>query len=139
MKITSESNALLLLIPPQVATATVTGSAVQFTPNNDPRCQATAIAMVGGTPSAPTSFTVIYTITQSATSGGTYTTTATLPTATGTNENQAYAVTLDTTKPFIKGVATIAFVGGSTPSVCIGLSILVKQNNASASNGNALS
>lgn len=139
MKTTAESSAIYTLIAPQLATATVTGSAVGFEPQNDPRCMATAIATVGASAGTPTSFTVIYTITQSATSGGSYTTTATFPTSTAINEVQALGFNLDTSKPFVKGVATIAFVSGTTPSIAIGLTLLVRQNSASASNGTVLS
>ena len=128
----------LQLIVPQAATATVTGSGVAFTPNNDPLVDATAIVNIGATSGAPTSFTVVVTIEQSVTSGGTYTVTDTFVTATAASQNSIRGLKLDPTKGFVRAKATIAFVGGTSPTIAIAVNILVRQNNGSATNATAL-
>lgn len=127
------------LIKPQLATATVTGTGVQFTPNNDPLVDAFALANVGSAAGTPDSFTVVYTIEQSATVGGTYTVTDTFATGTTATQSSARAFKLDSSKPFVRAKATIAFVNGTTPSIAIACDIFVKQNNASTSNNSELS
>lgn len=127
------------LIAPQLATATVTGTGVQFTPGNDSKTDAFAIVNTGAVAGTPTSFTVVFTIEQSATQGGTYTVTDTFATGTTASQRSARACTLDNSKPWVRAKATIAFVDGTTPSVAISANIFVKQNNASTSNNSALS
>lgn len=127
------------LIKPQLATATVTGTGVQFTPNNDAKTDAFAVVNVGSTAGTPTSFTVVFTIEQSTAVGGTYTVTDTFATGATATQNSARACTLDSAKPFVRAKATIAFVDGTTPSIAISANIFVKQNNASTSNNSALS
>lgn len=122
----------LQLIAPQAASATVTGTGVQFTPGEI--ADAVAIANIGATTGAPTSFTVIVTIEQSATQGGTYTVSQTFSTATGVNQIGSAQVLLDITKPWVRAKATIAFVGGASPTIVVGVILGVGQRTNSDSN-----
>ena len=127
------------LITPQLAAATVTGTGVQFTPNNDSGADAVAVVNIGAIAGAPSATSLIVTIEQSATVGGTYTVTGTFATATAASEVSTLPVKLDTTKPFVRAKATIAFTSGTSPTIAVGVLILVKQNNNSANNATALS
>lgn len=124
------------LIAPQDAPSTVTGTGLQFTPNE--LTDAVAVVSLGAVTGTPTSFTAIVTIEQSDTVNGTYSVSQTFATATAANQAGHKAVALDPAKPFVRAKATLAFVGGTTPSVVVGVNILVAQNNNSDSNAVAL-
>ena len=126
------------LIAPQLATATVNGSAVHIAPNEE--ADAVAIVNVGAIAGAPDTTSLIVTILASATSGGSYDTIATFPAATGATQIGTKAVIINTAKyAYVKATATIAFTNGTTPSIAIGVSLLSLQTVASDNNNGVLS
>lgn len=126
-----------LILTPLAQAATASGTAKQFTPGE--LKDAIAVVLVGATSGTPDSFTVVVTIEQSATSGGSYTATATLPTNTTANQVGTQQVILDQTKPWVRATATIAFVNGTSPKINVGVALLVAQVVASDSNLGILS
>lgn len=115
------------LLTPTLATATRTGTGQLFTPANSSDGDAVAIVHLGAVDGTPDTTSLIVTIEQSATLNGTYTVTKTFPTATAGAQIGSAQVKLDTAKPYVRAVATIAFSGGSTPSIAVGVSLLVRQ------------
>lgn len=117
------------LIANQSAAATVTGSAVDIRTGGI-LGDAAYIVAVGAPTGSPSTQSVIFKLTQSATSGGTYTDVpnSTFTAATGgTAQVGSKGVILDPVNyPFVKAVATIAFTGGSSPALPI-TAILVKR------------
>lgn len=124
---------------PIALTATTSGSGVQFTPGNDSGTDAVAIVSLGAIGGAPSTTSVVVTIEQSATSGGTYANRATFATATAGAEVSTLQLRLDPAKPFVRATTTITFSGGTSPSIVTGVVILVKQNNNTVNNETALS
>ena len=139
MRSIAEIYKTLSLITPRLATATVTGTGINVTPQNDSIIEAVALVNIGAVAGTPDSVSCIVTIEQSATVNGTYTVSGTFPTATGATKIGSQQVKLDFTKPFVRAVATIVFVGGITPSIALDVILLVRQNNGSISNVAALS
>jgi len=126
-----------LLIPlPQAATAH--GVAVNVVPGESPAYDAIAIVSLGAVTGTPDSFSVIVTIEESATSGGTYDTLATFATATGTTNVASKPFTINPAKPFIRATATIAFVNGTSPKIPVDVIALIHQSVATSTNEGAL-
>lgn len=125
-----------VLIAGQSATATVTGSAVDIRSMNIK--DAIFVVTIGAPTGSPSTQSCIYKLTQSATSGGTYTDVAnsTFTAATGgTAQVGTKGVILDPVNfPFVKAVATIAFTGGTSPAFPIAASLLKAVAVASDSN-----
>lgn len=121
------------LIVPQLATATVTGSAVQITPGEE----ADAVAIINlGALTSNGSVTLIVTISASLTSGGSYTTIATSATAAcAAAQIGSLRVKINTgIYAFVKATATFVFTSGTTPNVPIAVSLLVQETVASDAN-----
>lgn len=127
----------VVLIAAQSATATVTGSAVDIR-TGGALTDAMFLVSVGAPTGTPDTKSVIFKLTQSATSGGSYTDVAnsTFTAATGgTAQVGSKGVILDPVNyPFVKAVATIAFTGGSTPAFPISASLVKRMAVATDSN-----
>lgn len=139
MRSAAEMYKPLILIAPSLVASTTSGTGVTFEPNNDSLVEAVAIVHLGAVAGAPSATSVIVTIEQSLTSGGTYTTSGTFATATAGAQVSTKQVKLDPTKPFVRATATISFTSGTSPTIATSVVLLVKQNNASANNATALS
>lgn len=118
----------LLAIPPQTLTATTTGSAMYVGDITGPyNIQVDVGAVSGTTP------TLIVSLTESATSGGTYTA---VPDSTTATINTANTITAklvrQSTLPYVKAVATIA---GTSPSFIADVVILGQKGKAGTSGG----
>ena len=113
-------------VRPQPAAASVNGQAV----DRSGYLSAQLLAYVGATTGTPTSFTVDVKLQDSATSGGTY---ADLTPAADYAVAQIVAVNLlkwknvdlSKARPFIRAVATIAFVGGTSPTIQVACPIIL--------------
>ena len=123
---------------PKLQTATASGVGINVVPGS-PELQAIAIASLGAATGAPSSYTVIITVEESATLNGTYDTLGTFATCTGAGNIAALPVLVSPAKPFIRATATIAFVGGTSPAVPVGVVLLVPQNVNTDSNLSVLS
>jgi len=98
-------------IVPQVATATVTGTAVDVGAGDNP---ITLVFSVGAINDATT---IAVTVTESATSGGTFTAiSGATASIAGTDDSTVQVVTFRRTQPYLKAVATLA---GATQSAAI--------------------
>lgn len=132
MRTIAESYKPFQLITPQLATATVTGSGVLMTPGEE--FDAIALVSVGAIAGTPDTTSCIVTIEASATSGGTYAAIATFAAATSATQLGSKQVLLTpVSKPYVRAVATIAFTGGTTPSIAIAVDLLVRQTVKSTS------
>lgn len=130
------------ILPAKSQTATASGTGLQVTPGNSPAYDAVAVVNVGAVTGAPATVSVIVTIEESATVGGTYTTNTTFATiatvvAAG-GEISHLPVVINPAKPFVRATATIVFTSGTSPAINIGVSLLVKQSVSSDSNEAAL-
>ena len=125
-----------LLIAAQTATATVNGSAVQLTGDEQ---DGVAIVCLGAVMGGPSAQTCTVTISASATQNGTYTTIATFPTSTaGTAQvGTARVLVNQGLYSWVKATATIAFTGGTTPS--FPLSVVLLQNQTIETDSNIAS
>lgn len=131
MRKVSELYKVIQLATPILSTSTRTGVGQLFTPNE--LDDAMAIVNLGAVAGTPDSLTAVVTIEQSATLNGTYTVTDTFPTATAGAQVGSRGFKLDTAKPYVRAVVTLAFVGGTTPSIANSVSILVKSSVNSSS------
>lgn len=136
MRKISEAYKVIQLLTPALDTATRTGTGQLFTPNE--LDDAMAIVNVGAVAGTPDTTSLIVTIEQSATLNGTYTVTDTFPAATSGSQIGSRGFKLDTSKPYVRAKATIAFAGGTTPSIANSVSILVKTNVNSSSTPSTL-
>ena len=127
------------LLIAKAQTATAHGVGVNVVPGESPEYDAIAIASLGAVTGAPDSFTVVITVEESATSGGTYATIATFATATGAGNVGSVPFTINPAKPFIRATATIAFVNGTTPAIPVDVVALIHESVASDTNETALS
>lgn len=129
------------ILAAKAQTATASGAAVQVTPGNSPSFDAVAIANVGLVTGAPSAVSVIITVEESATSGGTYDTLATfatVATVVATAEASHIPVVINPAKPWIRATATITFTSGTSPAIPLSVSLLVVQSVFSDANQNAL-
>lgn len=124
------------IAPAKAYTATASSTGLSVVPGESPSFDACAVINVGAATGTPTSYTAAIVIEESATVGGTYTTNKTVGTATNTGGAQSVhvPVTINPAKPFLRVTATIAFVGGTSPALPIGVDLLVSQQVASDGN-----
>ena len=131
MRKVSEMYKVVQLLTPILSTSTRTGVGQLFTPNE--LDDAMAIVNLGAVAGTPDTTSAIVTIEQSATLNGTYTVTDTFPAATAGAQIGSRGFKLDTSKPYVRAVVTIAFAGGTTPSIANSVSLMVKTNVNSSS------
>lgn len=122
------------ILLPKAQTATASGTGKNVVPGESPSYDAIAVVANGAATGSPTSYTLAVTVEESATVNGTYDTIGTFTTITGDNQVSHLPVTINPAKPFIRATATIAFVGGTSPAVLVGCTLLVRENVASDSN-----
>ena len=128
--------------PAKALTATASSTGVQVTPGNSPSYDAVIVANIGAVTGAPSAVSCALVVEESATSGGTYTTNtafATIATVVAASEVSHLPITINPAKPFVRVTATISFTGGTSPTIPVAVTLLVKQNVASDSNESALS
>lgn len=135
MRVIADKVKAYQLFAPLALASTTTSSAVQITTANmHPSGDAVAVVNVGAATGTPDSFTVVVTITASATSGGSYTALGAFTTNTAGSQIEHLPVPIDPARPFLKATATIAFVNGTSPKIPVSVSILVRQSQESILN-----
>ena len=129
------------ILAPKAQTATASGVGLQVTPGNSPSYDAIAVVSAGIVTGAPSAVSVVITIEECATVGGSYTTNttfATIATVLAAGITSHLPITINPAKPFLRATATITLTGGSSPAIPLSVVLLVKQNVSSDSNEVAL-
>lgn len=136
MKTVAEQYKPVQLIAPQLATSTVTGTGVSVISGAE--VDAVAVVNLGAIAGTPDTTSCIVTIEESATVNGTYTTNTTFATATAGSQIGTKQIVVNRNKPFIRAKATLAFSGGTSPSIAVSCTLLVKQIVSSTASETAL-
>lgn len=118
--------------------ATASGTGLQVTPGQNADYDAVAVLDVGAATGTPTSYTLDVTVEESATVNGTYDTLATFGQVTADNQVAHLPVVINPAKPFIRATATIAFTGGTSPTIPVSVVLLVRQNVNAVTNRETL-
>lgn len=119
--------------PQASAAATVDGSAVDLLGAEGP---VHLLASVGATTGTPTSFTVTWKLQESDTSGGTYADLGDAQTEVLSAVNTDAVISTGwRTKRFVRAVATVDFVGGTSPTVGISGVVVARKKITGTGNG----